>query len=304
MKEQNMLDSPKERRDDHIKNVRFVFGATAELYYELWGEFFHLAVFEEGDDLADFNAALERTHERYFNKIRGAEAGRILELACGGGALSAWMAERTRAEVVGLDISDVQLARARKRLASAQHTNLRFIEHDIMRIADLDEAPFDAGIYLDAACYLPDKRSALQGIATQFSPGARLLLVDWCRAEHPTDLQEEMILKPFNRYWSIPGMETISGYERDFEAAGFRIIELEDLSASVAPGWERGYQAANRALAEPTTSAQLLAMAASAVKYGTRAVQFAKEQFYAAVFAKIAADAGVLRYVSFLVERL
>ena len=213
-----------------------------------------------------------------------------------------WLSER------GLKLSawiyQTCSSRARKRLANAQHMNLRFIEHDIMRIADLNETPFDAGIYLDAACYLPDKRSALEGIATQFRPGARLLLVDWCRAEHPTDLQEEMILDPFNRYWSIPGMETISGYERGFEAAGFRIIELEDLSASVVPGWERGYQAANRALAEPTTSAQLLAMAASAVKYGTRAVQFAKEQFYAAVFAKIAADAGVLRYVSFLVERL
>ena len=263
----------------------------------------HLAVFENGVDHADFDAAFARTHERYFKAIEGSNAGRILELACGGGAFSAWMAERTQGEVVGIDISPAQLKRAYRRLENGKHKNLHLIEHDVMKIGELNGEPFDAAVFLDAACYLPDKRAALQGIASRLRRGARLLLVDWCRPQEVTALQEELILEPFYRCWCIPEMETVGGYERAFAAAGFRLIELEDLSSRVAPNWERGYKAAVSALTNPFVSKRLLRVAASTAKYGARAVRVAKDQFNAALLAKVAADAGLLRYSYFLVER-
>jgi sterol 24-C-methyltransferase len=297
-----MFETFRDRRDNYRANIRNIFRATADIYYAHWGEHFHLAIFEQGADTKDFDAALERTHRKYFQVIDGAKAERILELGCGGGAFAAWMAERTQGEIVGVDISDIQLAHASKWLSKGQRQNLRFSEHDIMRISDLDEPPFDAAVCLDAACYLPDKQAALQGIATRLHRGARLLLVDWCRAEQPTALHEEMILEPFYRYWGIPQMETIGDYEQAFKAAGLRILDLEDLSERVAPNWERGYEASLRALAEPTTLDRLHTVAASTFKYGPHTVQLAKNQFYAALFAKVAADGGLLRYTYFLAE--
>ncbi|MCZ7572349.1 MAG: methyltransferase domain-containing protein [Ardenticatenaceae bacterium] len=138
------------------ENIRTIFGETADRYYAQWGEFFHLALFKEGDNPTNFETAFERTHERYFELIKGREARRIIELASGGGAFSEWMADRSASEVIGIDISDAQ-----QRLAKRPRSNLRFIEWDIMQIADLDEAPFDASIYLDAACYVPSLPSAV-----------------------------------------------------------------------------------------------------------------------------------------------
>lgn len=83
------------RRDKYLTNIPFVFAATAKLYYAHWGEFFHLAIFEQGDDPADWDSAFERTHQRYFAALKGAEAGRILELACGGGAFAVSRNART-----------------------------------------------------------------------------------------------------------------------------------------------------------------------------------------------------------------
>lgn len=305
------LETAALRRDRYRENMRYVFGATAGLYYAYWGDFFHFAVFEEGEECsdgsADFAAALERTHERYFDAIGGAGARRILELATGGGAFAAWMAARTDGEVVGVDISDIQIARARQRLADRQLPNLRFVEHDIMRLDELDtppfDTPFDAAICLDAGCYFPDKRAALHSIATRLRTRARFLLVDWCRAERVTGLEEELVLEPFYRAWGIPEMETVAGYERAFDGAGFRLLACEDLSPRITANWDRAYRAALRAIAVVPTPVQLLQIAGNAIQYGSAAVRLLKDQFHAALLAKAGADAGVIRYASFLAER-
>lgn len=298
-----MFETLKERRQNYRENMPLVFAVTAALYYAYWGEYFHLALFEDDETEADFTTALQRTHEQYFKAIKAAEAGRLLELACGGGALSTWMAEHMHGEVVGVDISPAQLAYARRRVKKGKYSNLRFIEHDIMRIGDLPEPLFDAAIYLDAACYLPDKGAALKGIATTLRQGARLLLIDWCRPEEVTALENEMILEPFYRYWCIPEMETVERYERGFKAAGFRLIKVEDLSPRVGPNLERGYRAAIRAMADPATVRLMKTIAPNPIKHLTPVMQFAKDQFYAAVLAKVGFDAGLMRYVYFLVER-
>src|SRR6266487_1293723 len=131
------MATPRERRQHYRQNMLIGFDALAELYYAYWGEFFHLAVFEPGDNPADVAAAYQQTHQRYLEAIGGAAAGRILDVACGGGALSAWLADHTTGQVLGVDLSDRQLAHARRRLAG--RPNLRFQQHDVMRLGELAE---------------------------------------------------------------------------------------------------------------------------------------------------------------------
>jgi SAM-dependent methyltransferase len=297
------ISTVRERGQRYRENMLLGFDALAELYYAYWGEFFHLAVFQPGEDPADLTGAYQRTHERYLEAIGGSAARRILDLACGGGALSAWLADHTTAEVVGVDLSGGQLAHARRWLAGGRRPNLRFVQHDVMRLGDLAEPPFDAAICLDAACYLPDRQAALRGIAGRLQPGGRLLLVDWCRAERPTALQRELILEPLCRFWAIADLATVPGYRRWFAGAGLRIRRLEDLSDAVGPNWERGYRAALRAAAEPVRPRELLRLAASTARHGALVIQAAKDQFQVALLAKAAADSGLLRYVSVLAER-
>jgi SAM-dependent methyltransferase len=295
--------SAQERRRHYRENLPMGFDALGELYYTYWGEFLHLAVFDPGDDLGDLTAAYQRTHERYLEAIDGAAAQRIVDVACGGGALSAWLADHTKAEVVGVDLSAGQLTHARRWLAGGRRPNLRFARQDVMQLDEFDEPPFDAAICLDAACYLPDRQAALRGIAARLRPGGRLLLVDWCRTERPAALQRELVLEPLCRYWAIGDLATVTGYRRWFAGAGLRIDRLDDLSDRVVPNWERGYQAALRAVAEPVRLGELLRLAAGRVRHGAVAVQAAKDQFQVALLAKAAADSGLLRYVSILAER-
>lgn len=272
------------------------FDALSDLYYQYWGEFFHLALFELGSDPADVAAAYVRTHEHYFALIGGRQASRILELACGGGAFAAWMADRTDGEVLGVDLSKGQLDRAHRRLADGRRPHLRFEQRDIMELDGLD-GEFDAVVCLDAACYLPDRGAALSAIARRLRRGGRLLVVDWCRAERTTALQRELLLHPLCRMWGITELESAGGYRRKLKSAGFEAIEVQDLSDRVGPNWERGYRAALSAVSEPLRPGRVVSLATSAVRHGPHVVRAAKDQFSVALLAKAAADCGALRYV-------
>jgi ubiquinone/menaquinone biosynthesis C-methylase UbiE len=279
------------------------FDTLADLYYTYWGDYFHLALFREGDDPNDLAGAYERTHERYFASIAGPASQRVLDVACGGGAFSLWMANRTEGHVLGVDLSGGQLARARRRLAGRSRHNLSFQQHDLMELDTLEAGSFDAAISLDAFCYLPDRGQGLRGVARRLKSGARFLLVDWCRTSRPTALQRELILEPFYRNWGIADLETIAGYRRAMAAAGFRIVAIDDLSDEAIPNWERGYRAALRAVADPPRPRQLLQLGLKVTTHGVRVLDVAKGQFLAALLAKAAADSGILRYVAVLGER-
>jgi SAM-dependent methyltransferase len=285
-------------REHHAENMERMFAAVGALYAERWGEFFHFALFEAGDDPTDRDAAFARTHRRYAEALRIGEAATVLELACGRGAFAAFLAARTAGEVLGIDISRAQLAHAARR---HRRPNLRFRHHDVMRVEELG-GRFDAVAFLDAECYLPDKRAAVAGIARVMNPGARLLLLAWCRREGLGRLQEELVLRPFMRFWGIPGLETPSAYRGHFRHAGLRLLEEADLNDKVRPNWEFGYQRAVEGVRDATLAgaARLLWRG---MPLGAEGVRLLKEQFPAALYIKAGFDAGFLRYTRFLAER-
>lgn len=41
------------RREQHHESMRYVFGGTAGLYYACCADFFHFAVFEDGEERSD-----------------------------------------------------------------------------------------------------------------------------------------------------------------------------------------------------------------------------------------------------------
>lgn len=275
-----------------------MFAAVGDLYAEYWNDFFHFALFE-GDE--SWDEAYAHTHRRYMDELRVETAGRVLVLACGRGGFADVIADviarHTDGEVLGIDVSRPQLAHAQR----FDRPNLRFRHLDVMDV-DALAGPFDAAVCLDAACYFPDRESFVAKVARVLRPGARFLLVDWCRREEVSRLQEELVLDPFMRAWAIERLETPTGYRRHFEGGGFENVTLTDLNDRVRRNWNFGYAQALRAVAE-LSEKSLPALIRQGMKLGPRGVALQKEQFASALYIKAGFDAGLLRYVHVLAEK-
>ena len=272
-----------------------MFAAVGDLYADHWSDFFHFAIYE--DEKEDREAAFERTHRRYLEALRLEAGDKAIELACGRGGFAAYLAANSEADMLGIDISRAQLSHARKR----RRPNLRFLHHDIMRVHELEER-FDAVVLMDADCYLPDKALAVARIGQVMRPGARFLLIAWCRQAGLSGIQDELVLEPFMRFWGVPSLETAAGYRRHFERAGLRLIEESDLNDKVRPNWDLGYERAISGVRQ-VSLAKAARYVWKGLALGPDGIRLVKDQFHAALHIKAAFDAGFLRYTLLLAEK-
>ncbi len=99
----------------------------------------------------------------------------LLDLGCGAGVISEYIADRTGARVTGIEYSKPAVAAARERTAG-RRSRLRFVHGDLGAL-DLPARTYDAAIMIDSIYWAPDTAETLTKIADSLRPGARLAIV-------------------------------------------------------------------------------------------------------------------------------
>jgi len=132
-----------------------------------------------------------RPNQTVVDVVSTLAPGRALDLGCGEGADTIWLAEQGW-DAVGLDISTTAITRARRAAAASGVSRARFVSADL---ATWDE---DAVYDLVTASYLHspvalDRIGALRRAAARVAPRGRLLIVShvapppWASPEHVRD---------------------------------------------------------------------------------------------------------------------
>ena len=115
-------------------------------------------------------------HDRIVAALAIGPGAGLLDVACGTGGV-ALRAARAGADVVGIDISADQLAKAR-RAAEAEGLSIRFDEGDCQELP-YDDAGFDAVASAFGAIFAPDHERTAAELARVCRPGGRLALTAW-----------------------------------------------------------------------------------------------------------------------------
>jgi SAM-dependent methyltransferase len=157
-------------------------------------------------------------------------SSRVIDLGCGPCGPLTFMLAATRCAGTGVDASAAALRTGHARAASLGVDSLL-----ALRVADLDtplelaEGSFDAAMALDVVLHLRDRARFFREVATLLRPGGRFLVTD---AGVVTGSISDEEVRRRSRYGHTelvaPGRN-----ETLLEAAGFRVIEIEDRTASV-----------------------------------------------------------------------
>ena len=116
----------------------------------------------------------------------------VLEIGCGTGATTIPLAEAVgpRGRVVGVDISEPMLARARQRLAESRLGNISLVQADA-QVHRLEAGRFDLIVSRFGVMFFADPVAAFSNLLPAARPGGRLCFVCWGPLEE-------------NRHWMIP----------------------------------------------------------------------------------------------------
>lgn len=116
----------------------------------------------------------------WYGMVRGALSqratltvgARILEIGCGEGTFSRWLASQSAAAVVGADFASTAISRARQ---GREAPNLTFEVQDVQRLSYRD-AEFDLIVSCETLEHVPNPSHGVLELARVLRPGGTLLL--------------------------------------------------------------------------------------------------------------------------------
>jgi SAM-dependent methyltransferase len=133
----------------------------------------------------DFYDAELRAHHEHLRAAYGINPDdEVLDIGCGTG-LTTREAARAAApgRVVGVDVSERMLRRARELTAAERLANVRY-EHGDAQVHRFDPARFDVAISRFGTMFFADPVAAFANIAAALRAEARLVLLVWQSLEH------------------------------------------------------------------------------------------------------------------------
>jgi SAM-dependent methyltransferase len=211
----------------------------------------------------DFYDAELHAHHEHLRAAYGIGAGdEVLDIGCGTG-LTTREAARAAApgRVVGVDISERMLERARQLTAAEGLGNVRYELGDA-QLHRFDPAGFDVAISRFGTMFFSDPPAAFANIAGALRPEGRLVLLVWQRLEHNHWVQAIDAALGDAAQPPPPGADPFSlgdaqATARILERAGFDAIRFEDVHEPVLYGHDldaalaiiRGFQSTSAALA-------------------------------------------------------
>ncbi len=168
----------------------------------------------------------------------------VLDVACGAGASALTLAKRFGCHVVGIDLSEKNLAKAKEKAVSAGLSQrVNFVRADAEKIQSGDET-FDAAICECALCTFPDMETAVSEMYRVLKKGGKVGITDVIiKAEIPHSFKDIL-----SHVACISGALSDEGYQKIlreggindvlYEAHSYAIQELIERVDKLLYGWE------------------------------------------------------------------
>lgn len=221
---------------------------VARLYEGSWFDF--RAVWATRESLAyhfGYYDERARTHGRALlrmNEVMADLVGlgpedRVVDLGCGIGGSTIWMARERGVAAVGVDISEAQVRRAGRTAARrGVDGRVEFLAADSVRTGLPDET-FDVAWEQESFLHVPDKPAWLAEAHRLLRPGGRLVMEELIRPAEPHTPDDERMIRKWLDGAFIPDLAKRMEIEAWAREAGFADVRVTDVSANAAPSLDR-----------------------------------------------------------------
>ena len=244
------------------EKIQQFYDESSPLWERTWGEHMHHGYYgPTGQQKKNRRQAQIDLIEEVLAWGGVSEAQTILDVGCGIGGSTLYLAKKFKAQAVGITLSPVQAKRAGDR-AQENGIPLKAFENfdDTgapavqFQVTDAQATPFPDNSFdfiwsMESGEHMPDKLTFLRECYRLLKPGGTFLMATWChRPTHTLAGQltasEERHLKRLYKLYHLPYVISLSGYGALAESVGFTNLNLADWSRQVEFFWQAVVQSA------------------------------------------------------------
>ncbi|MBD2213031.1 methyltransferase domain-containing protein [Nostoc linckia FACHB-104] len=224
------------------QQIQQFYDASSGLWEEIWGEHMHHGYYgPDGTEKKDRRQAQIDLIEELLHWAEVKTAENILDVGCGIGGSSLYLAEKFHAKATGITLSPVQANRATER---AQKLNLS--DRSQFLVADAQAMPFADNTFdlvwsLESGEHMPNKIKFMQECYRVLKPGGKLIMVTWCHRpidNEPLTDDERKHLQDIYRVYCLPYVISLPEYAAIANQISLQNIRTADWSQAVAPFWD------------------------------------------------------------------
>ena len=216
---------------NHNETVREYYNLCNEFMVFGWGESLHFAPLSPQESLENSKIRHQRL---MIDSLELREDMTVVDIGCGIGGPMRRVVKEAGVRVVGVNYSEVQLARAKTLNARAGIDHMvDYLECSFMDMGAVADDTFDRGYAIESTCHAPDKVGAFAEIYRVLKPGALFWGQEMCLTSKfdPHSDQHQAIKRDLMHGIALTDIATTTEVDRALEAVGFQIIEGRDRGA-------------------------------------------------------------------------
>jgi len=224
------------------QRIQQFYDQSSGLWESVWGEHMHHGYYgADGTQPKERRQAQIDLIDELIAWAEVTQAQQILDVGCGIGGSSLYLAEKFGASATGITLSPVQANRATERAQAAQ-LPAQFQVADALNMPFADDQ-FDLVWSLESGEHMPDKTAFLKECWRVLRPGGTLVMATWCHrptappAGDLTAAERQQLAKIYEVY-CLPYVISLPEYRAIAQSLGFQHLRTADWSAAVAPFWD------------------------------------------------------------------
>jgi len=226
------------------RQIKEFYDASSGLWEQIWGEHMHHGYYgATGKEKKNRRQAQIDLIEEFLSWGGVGQAEQILDVGCGIGGSSLYLAQKFNARAVGITLSPVQASRATQRAQEAGlAAEVQFQVADALDMPFADDT-FDFVWSMESGEHMPDKEKFLAECYRVLKPGGTFLMATWCHrpitpATGELTADEKQHLSEIYRVYCLPYVISIPEYEAIAHNLPFQNIRTADWSDAVEPFWD------------------------------------------------------------------
>ncbi|MGB8321537.1 MAG: class I SAM-dependent methyltransferase [Candidatus Acidiferrum sp.] len=208
------------------------YDAISPYYQSLWGEHIHHGYWIRGDESKETAQIQLIEHLAQLANIK--TGSRILDIGCGFGGTSLYLAQKYGARTTGITISPVQVQMAQQS-AAKMNLDSKFL---LMDAEDMRfDEPFDFLWSVESISHYHDPQKFFASAVKLLKPSGCFALTDWFRKENLSPAEKKKFIEPIEKGMMVE-LRGMDSYRDFLVASGLQIVHREDLNSHCAKSWD------------------------------------------------------------------